>query len=253
MKTSQWIGLSLAIIIAVCMASPAVAGKPDKGDGGGPKGGGKSKGGSGFNAEGADQLPLVITFDDLTGDRVGSDGASYVDSDIDGAPDENLAAHILIAANGNYGNLYLLTSNTTDRTVFMDISDCSADCDNQPEFSPGSQAGYLPTALTVVATDAVSSGFCGMSDGDVITAPMEVTYTLDGIEQPGFIYWHPGLKGNSPCRGATMDEVSVEKVDDVTWRVMGNAACVVAPGGRDPGGQVSMPFAFTVEASAVCN
>jgi hypothetical protein len=240
---------TLVLILALSLAMPALAGKPDNGDGGGKKGGGKSKGGSGFNAEGADQLPLTITFDDASGDLMKSDSALYVDSDIPGAPDANLAAHILVGSSGNYGNLYLMTSNTVDRAVSMDISDCHADCDDQP-FSSDS----LPVALTVIATEAVSSGFCGMGNGDTITAPMEITYNLDGVEQPGFIYFNPGIKGKSPCRGTgTSDEVSVERVDDVTWRVMGSAACVIKPGGRDAGGQVNMPFGFTIDASASCN
>lgn len=247
MKTTKWIMGTLVVILAISLAMPAVAGK-------GGKGGGKSKGGSGFSAEGADQLPLTITFDDAPGDRMQSDSVPYVDSDIQGAPDEALAAHIFVGSSGNYGNLYLLTSNTVDRTVYMDVSDCQADCDDQPEFSPGSQAGFLPVALKVIATEAVSNGFCGMGNGDTITAPMEITYNLDGIEQPGFVHFNPGIKGKSPCRGTgTSEEVSVQRVDDVTWRLLGSAACIVKPGGRDAGGQVNMPFGFTVDASATCN
>jgi hypothetical protein len=245
--------MTLVILLTLTLALPATAGKPDPDDGGGKKGN-KNRGGSGFNAEGADQLPLTITFDDAVNDRMGSDGAAYVDSDIQNAPDADLAAHILIASNGNYGNLYLMTSNTASRLVAMDISDCQVDCGDQPEFSPGSQAGSLPVALTVIATEAVTDGFCGMSNGQVVTAPMEITYNIAGITQPGFIYYNPGIKGKSPCRGTgTSDEVSVERVDDVTWRVMGSKACVVKPGGRDAGGQVTMPFGFTVDASATCN
>lgn len=254
MNRTQWIRTLVVVLLALTLAMPAVAGKPDPDDDGGKKGGGKGKGGSGFNAQGADQLPLTISFDDATNDLMGSDGSTYIDSDIQDAPDAELAAHILVAANGNYGNLYLMTSNTASRTVYMDISDCQADCDAQPEFSSGSQAGSLPVALTVIATEAVSDGFCGMNNGQVITAPMEITYNIDGITQPGFIYFNPGIKGKSPCRGSgTSDEVSVERIDDVTWRVMGSAACVVKPGGRDAGGQVNMPFGFTVDASASCN
>jgi hypothetical protein len=252
-NTTQLIRTLVVVLLAVTLAMPAMAGKPNPDDGGGKKGGGK--GGSGFNATGADQLPVTITFDIVSGDRMRSDGSAYIDSDIDGAPDADLAVHILIASNGNYGNLYLMTSNTANRTVDMDISDCQVDCDAQPEFSPGSQAGTLPVAITVIATEAITDGFCGMSSGGApITAPMEITYNIDGITQPGFIYFNPGIKGKSPCRGSgTSDEVSIERVDNDTWRVMGAAACVVKPGGRDAGGQVTMPFGFTVDASASCN
>ena len=254
MKTRQWIRTAVVVLLAMTLAIPAMAAKPNPDDGGGKKEGGKGKGGSGFNATGGDQLPLTITFDNVTGDRMRSDGSTYVDSDIDGAPDADLAAHILIASNGNYGNLYLMTSNTASRAVYMDISQCTADCEAQPEFSPGSQAGSLPVAMTVIATEAITDGFCGMSNGQTVTAPAEITYNIEGNSQPGFIYFNPGIKGKNPCRGSgTSDEVSVERVDDVTWRVMGANACVVKPGGRDAGGQVSMPFGFTVDASASCD
>ena len=254
MKTSKWIMTTLVLILALSLAMPALAGKPDNGDGGGKKGGGKSKGGSGFNAEGADQLPLTITFDDELYDLMKSDSATgdpapYVDSDIDGAPGANLAAHIFVGSSGNYGNLYLMTSNTVNRTVYMNLSDCNVDCDDRPFISDS-----LPVALTVIATEAVTNGFCGMGIGDTITVPMEITYNLEGVQQPGFIYFNPGIKGKSPCRGTgTSDEVSVKREHDLIWHVMGSAACVVKPGGRDAGGQVNMPFGFRVNASAACN
>jgi len=245
MKAFKMIQITFASLLLAVMANPAVAAKG--GNGGGSKGSGGGGGGSGFDTP--VQVHLTITFRDESADDVQSDGGPYYDNDLHIADGDNVDAHIDASSGGNYGNLYLRTSNSENRTVWLDISDCVADCLNQP-FA----AQYFRYAgLKVAATESLSGGFCGMAPGQTITAPMQITYQLNASDSPGFIYFEPGVKGKSACRGANgSNEVTVFRASDTSWTVSGDAACVTWPGGTDPGGVVYMPFHFTADADSSC-
>ena len=98
-----------------------------------------------------------------------------------------------------------------------------------------------------------------IGEGNGITAPMQIIYD-DPIEfdttAPGFIDFFPASKRKSPCYGLT-SEVSVKRIDNITWKVSGNvAACVTWPGGREYGGITVMPFEFEAvinpDSSLIC-
>lgn len=232
MKSKNLITITTAAILLSVASSSALAGK-----GGGGKGGGG--GGSGFDTP--VEFQLAIGFRDNENDGVQSDGGIYFDGDIGlTGEDPLLDAHIDASAGKNYGNLYLRTGDTTNRSIYLDNSQClSADCMELAE-------ALGDVALTVAATEALGAGFCGMTINQTITAPMQITYFKPGVENPGFVHYQPGFKGKSPCRGDNgSSEVTVVRIAGDQWTVSGNAACVTAPYG-DPGGLANMPFEFYV-------
>jgi len=246
MKPSTIIQSTAAGLCIALFAASAFAGRGHSA-GGGKGGGNGGGGGSGFDTP--EQVHLAIAFRDSASDGVESDGGTYFDGDLNIAgEDPDLDAHIDISAGGNYGNLYLRTTNTVDRSLGLDISDCVADCGNQPF----TEEWFHSAALKVAATESLSGGLCAMSDGQVVTAPMQITYSFSANEAPGFVHFQPGIKGKSPCKGSNGSaEVSITRIDDTNWAVSGDAACVVAPDGS-AGGVVVMPFEFSVIGDQPC-
>ena len=189
MKLSRMIQISIVtLMLAIAMSSANAAPKDGKGKGGSGEGGGG--GGSGFDTP--VQNYLIITFRDYSGDGVKSDGGPYSDGDL-GLGDPNVDAHIDTSAGSNYGNLYLRTTRSESRSLYLDIGDCVADCDNQPFTADN----FHSAAFTVAATHSISSGFCGMTNGieHAVTAPMQITYFDPNYDSPGFVHFQPGVKG----------------------------------------------------------
>lgn len=240
MKLSTTIQItSTAVVLALTMNIAHAA----KGGGGGGKGPGNGGGGGGSGFDTPVEYPLAIFFRDQEGDGIQGDGGIYYDGDLAlEGEDPLLDAHIDASSGGNYGNLYLRTTDTFDRSLWVDITDCDTNCENPPF-----EAEYIRNAgFTVVATDAVSRGFCGMAVDQPISVPMELTYWLPGADHPGFVLYEPDFKGKSPCRGKNgSSEVSVIRTGTDTWTVSGSLACVAGPD-QVWGGLVNMPFEFYV-------
>jgi len=247
MKTCKIMNTLIFCLITAGLTVDAQAGK-NSGKGGGKDG---NPGGSGYDTP--DPISLTITFtDDELNFGIQSDEAAYVDDHPDAA--YPLDAHIDGNAGGNYGNLYLRTDFSLDRSVRIDIEKgCVEGCDNQP-FSTRS---FHLMGLKVAATESVSGGFCGMETGvdNAITAPMQLAYydpQAFDTSAPGFIDFFPVTKGKSPCKGSAASEVRVIRESDRSWLVRGEAACIRWPGGREFGGVAYIPFEFKAESVEAC-
>jgi len=257
MKAQQLvISISASIMMAI-FVNPAMAGKPDG------KGGGKDKdgssGGNGFNTPNPISLTISIKSDTSSGNEkyfgIQGDGSSY--SDGDPAADFPLDVHIDGDSGGSYGNLFLRTDFSVDRSVSLDIkTGCVDGCDDQPF----DQHSFHLIGLMVAANESIAGGFCGMQDGQTISAPMQITYydpAFFGIQNPGFVDFFPVTKGKSQCKGSPASDVSVLRIDGNSWTVSGDAACITWPGGRDFGGVALMPFEFSAsintEETQICD
>lgn len=246
MKLSNLVKITTAAILLAATVNPVYAAKggntDNNGNGKGGSGNGGGGGGSGFDTP--VEYHLAIGFRDADGDGVQSDGGIYYDGDLGlEGEDPLLNAHFDASAGSNYGNLYLRTTDTNARSVYLDITDCQANCDNPP-FAADE---FHDLGLTVAATHALGGGFCGMAIDQTITAPMEITYRMPGIDFPGFVLYEPGYKGGkSLCKGSNGSaEVTVVRESGDAWTVSGTLACVTAPY-DEWGGLVNMPFEFYV-------
>jgi len=257
MKVQQlMISISLSIMMAVSL-NPAMAGKPDG------KGGGKDKdgnsGGNGFNTPNPISLTISIKSDTSSGNEkyfgIQGDGTSY--SDGDPADDFPLDVHIDGDSGGSYGNLFLRTDFSVDRSVTLDISSgCVDGCDDQPF----DQHTFHLLGLMVAANESIAGGFCGIQNGQTISAPMQIIYydpDYFGMQSPGFVDFFPVTKGKSQCKGSPASDVSVLRIDENNWTVFGDAACIKWPGGREFGGVALMPFEFSAsinsEETQICD
>jgi hypothetical protein len=257
MKIQRFILLATVSVLMGTAASPSMAGKPD-GKGGGGKDKDSSPGQSGFNTP--NPISLTIIFRDGVTDGIQSDGGPYHDE----SPELSypLDAHIDGDTGGSYGNLFLRTAGTDPgdpRTLFLDIaSGCVTGCKEGEQ--PFQAREFHVLGLNVAATESIAGGLCGMANGQIITAPMRITYadsTTYGMDNPGFIDFFPVSKGKSPCRNSQASDVTVQRHGDSEWTVSGGAACVTWPGGRQFGGVVVMPFELTAningDALQACN
>ena len=252
MNAARFINKVAASLLMITLSVSVLAGQPE--GKGGKKDDGTSSGGNGFNSP--KPISLTISFRNDGVDAIKSDlFGPYVDEPRDSAnPDYRMDAHIDGDSGSSYGNLFLLIKNSA-RTINVDIATgCVDGCDEAGQQNQPFQAREFDSlGLTVSATEAVAGGLCGMLAGDSISAPMQVIYddpNAFGTEAPGFIDFFPATKRRSPCYGLT-SEVSIQRMDDSSWKVSGNvAACVSWPGGRQYGGVAVMPFEFTATTSS---
>jgi hypothetical protein len=145
--------------------------------------------------------PVVITFRDAVGDRIGSDGGGpYIDGT------QNVEA--FIGSKANYGNVWL--KNLTSRALFVDFADCvSGSC-----IPPFSFANQSPAAIKVDANDVIKDGLFGMSVGDISHVPMRIY-----LGDPNwFIDFNPGVKAKY-CKESA--RVKVERTAPDTWVITG--------------------------------
>jgi hypothetical protein len=211
---------------AVHAAPGGTKGKPDRG-------GGDPGDGNGVTA-------VTVLFRDSVTDRVGSDGAIYI-NDYDEASDSGVRA--FIGTKANLGNVWLMLAKSV-RGLLLDFSDCISAC--SPPFTVDVISN---SAIKVDANGVQSDGLWGMSVGTTIFAPMRIFYDLDDGQGPGFVEFNPNLKGNSPCKNKSNYAV-VTRTGDATWDISADdtiTSCVTLPGGGELAGVFVMPFSFTVE------
>jgi len=254
MNASGFIKAVAASLLMVTLSVSVLAGPPA--GKGGKKDDGTSSGGNGFNTP--NPISLTIEFRNEGVDAIKSDiSGPYVDEPRDSAnPDYRMDAHIDGDSGSSYGNLFLLIKDSA-RSIYVDIdTGCVDGCDEPDQQNQPFQAREFDSlGLTVSATESIAGGLCGMLTGpeNSISAPMQVIYNDSiafGTEAPGFIDFFPATKRRSPCYGLT-SEVSIQRIDESSWKVSGNmAACVSWPGGREYGGVTVMPFEFTATTSS---
>lgn len=251
MNTCKQVISILSAIMIASVSSQILAAQPEG------KGGGKNKdgnsGGNGYNTPNPISLTITIKSDKSNGSElyygIQSDyNASY--SDGDPSDDHPLDVHIDGDSGGSYGNLFLRTDFSLDRSVSLDISSgCEDGCDNQPF----EKRSFHLFGLMVAANESIAGGFCGMGIPQTITAPMQIAfYDPDFFETqaPGFVDFFPVNKGKSACKGSAASEVSVTRTSADKWTVSGDAACIKWPGGREFGGVAFMPFEFSASINA---
>jgi len=221
------------------------------GDGGGDDGGGG----------GGRDIPVSVTFRECNGERFG-DGLPVEECEPDGIggflPDaiqsDGGGAYIdgekKVTANirGNTGNLHLFLTrggrfHTPIRTLFLDFSDCVADCN--PPFDP---AGFSVGRVTVFTSgiDLLRD----MNDGDI--APLNMSVNMDLGKEGGIwrLFFDPSRED---CRG---NNIRVTRDDDAdTWVIeadKSDLACLGEQVGANEfisRGRYRMPFKFTVETN----
>lgn len=222
----------LTVLLIAGLAGAAHAGK------GGTKG--KPDGGGGDPGDGNEVTPVTVLFRDSVTDRVGSDGAIYI-NDYDEASDSGVRA--FIGTKANLGNVWLMLAKSA-RGLLLDFSDCISAC------NPPFLVDVISNSAIKVEADRVQSdGLWGMSVGTTIFAPMRIFYDLDDGQGPGFVEFNPNLKGKSPCKNKS-NYVEVTRTSDTTWDIGADdtiTSCVTLPGGGELAGVFVMPFSFTVE------
>jgi hypothetical protein len=241
MKTSTRTMISSALAIA--LSTTAIAAPPEG------KGGGKEKESNNSGGDGSmtpNPIAMKIDFRDGEADAVRSDGGAY-----DWNQPEGLRAHIDGDPGGNYGNLYLYMEPEVGREVFLALEDgCVFDC----ESLPFTARFFERVGIKVIAAESISGGVCGMAQGDVISARMNIKYHDElayGTAGPGVIAFDAYTRKKHPCYQATsmirVERGTAANNTENTWTVSNElgAACVTWPDGRTHGGVVHMPFEIT--------
>jgi hypothetical protein len=207
---------------------------------------GKPGGGGGDPGDGNDVTSVTVLFRDDPVDRVGSDGAIYV-NDYDEATDSGVRA--FIGTKANLGNIKLWRSKAPTRALWLDFSDCFTESCT-PLFETGLD---FNSAIDVQVNEVQQDGVWGMTVGTTVDSPMRIWYEdPDNPGDPGFIHFDNVKGGSSPCKNSGAGNVEVTRISDTEWTVSASDqiySCATLPGRKELAGFFIMPFSFTVELS----
>lgn len=77
----------------------------------------------------------------------------------------------------------------------------------------------LESSLAVAPGDVVADGLFGMTAGQTIYAPMELTYDFTNPNGPGFVSFDRDLKGRNPCKNKTLNATVTRPTAADLWTV----------------------------------
>lgn len=235
--------IAKALLTAFLIAGLAGAAHAGKG---GTKG--KPGGDGGDPGDGNEVTPVSVLFRDnfatVPIDRVGSDGALYV-NDYDEATDSGVRA--FIGTQANLGNIKLWLQKAPARALWLDFSDCFTESCT-PLFDMGLD---FNSGIDVQVNEVQKDGVWGIPVGDSVLAPMRIWYEDPANPgDPGFIHFDNVKGGNSPCKNSGAGNVEVTRIGDTQWTVSASDqiySCALLPGRKELAGFFIMPFSFTVE------
>lgn len=205
---------------------------------------GKPDQGGGDPGDGNEVTPVTVLFDDFATDRVGSDGAIYV-NDYNEATDSGVRA--FIGTQANLGNIKLWLSKAPTRALWLDFSDCFTESCT-PLFAMDLDYN---SAIDVQVNEVQKDGVWGIPLGTTVYAPMRIWYEDPANPgDPGFIYFDNVRGGSSPCKNSGAGNVEVTRISDTEWTVSASDqiySCASLPGRKELAGFFIMPFSFTVD------
>lgn len=230
-KTLVLAALGLALGLA---AAPALANPPDANDchDHKPCGGTGDNGGGGVGP-----MPVTVTFDDLAGDRLMSDGhGAYIDQ-------VDFVDTGISSGGGNF-SLWLTTKARPQiRTLFLDFSECVSQGECSPPFTEGFTAGEN------MFTNDSGINLKEMTVGEFREdLSLRVVFSQDGNRWE--LVFSP-----SRCSESTTIDITKTGENPDTWMIEAeplDVACLLENGGGRRAvmfhGLYLMPFMITVEA-----
>jgi len=217
--------LSLALAIAVFAlgyVNPAFAGKKCTED---------PKHPSCKDGDGDGTIPVMVTFQDDSSDRVMSDGNGPY---IDGVDKVSTAV-------GHEGSFYLKRSRGNQeaiRKLILDFSQCDSDC-TAPPCSPACTA--LRGKVGGGGSGAINLSAMNVKSTDVIALFINMHL---GADNGGFFT----LYFDSSRLNCASAHAQVTRTSADTWEIEGQTACLEELNGSVFRGNYNMPFKMTVQA-----